>query len=223
MRTLAALLLTTLPALATPALGQERIIGLLEIPALHRGVNELDDDRALAPVTLYAEPGRDSTPIFVVRDRRELDSREHDYEQVSAVVSEVRGVDFRVWYRLRFDARGETGYGWINEENAGRYRTAHSLVSARGMTYLTGAWDGRLFEAPRGDAATSSFPKPPGNRNQHVRILDNYDRTEDRSRWYLVVLVSDSCNAEPLEVLGHGWVPERSAEGNTVWFYSRGC
>jgi hypothetical protein len=219
MKVLVALSLT----LTAAAAAQERVIGLLEIPALHRGVNELDDDRPLGPVTLYAEPLRDSTPNFVVRDRRELESREHDYEQVSAVVSEVRQVDFRVWFRLHFDARGETGYGWINEENAGKYRTAHSLVSAKGLTYLTDAWDGRLFEAPRSDAATTSFSKPTGEFRQ-VRILDDYDRTEGRDRWYLVVLVSDRCSAEPLEILGFGWVPEFStARENTVWFYSRGC
>ena len=77
------LIAVTLAFVASSAIAQARIVGLVEIPALHSGVNETGSsvaDRALAPVTLYAEPTYSAAAAFVVRERRELESLEHDYE-----------------------------------------------------------------------------------------------------------------------------------------------
>ena len=193
---------------------------LIEIPSLHSGLNDSTDstpDQALGPVTLYTEPRQESSLAIIIQDRRELDSREHDYEKASAA---VYGVSSGYWHRLRYEVNGQQGYGWLRPEDAAIFKDLHSFLYSASMTYLTNAWDGRMFKQPNKDSASSSIGN--AGRNQGARIIDiHYRGTEP---WYLVALVSEYCTGEPLNVIGTGWVPAYSeAGGNTVWYYSRGC
>jgi hypothetical protein len=214
-----------LSLLPIAGIAQEDILGLLEIPVLHSVVNSgvANADRALGTVTLYSEPNVNSEVVAVVGDRRELESREHGYEQVSAVVF-ARAGNGRSGYYYQLQTTGdEPRSGWVWQGDAGQFRSSVTLIASHGLTYLTSAWDGRLFESPMSDSPSKLFP----NREayQDVRVVGSQNRGGfGAETWYLVVLVRGSCTAEPLEIVDFGWVPEYSESGgNTVWFYSRGC
>jgi len=216
VRTLA-LLLVLLPA---SVMAQGRIIGLVEIPALHSRLNSGLPDVTIGPVTLFAEPNQAAEVAIVVRNRKQLESREHGYEQISAAVYGVEG-DPRgfSWYRLRYIDADEPIFGWLNQADAGEYRDVHMLIGS-GLAYLTNEWDRRIYEKPRSDAparTVDGLEPTPG-----VRIIDVH--SEGGERWYLLALVRGSCTGDPLEVLATGWVPAYAGTGgNTVWYASRGC
>jgi hypothetical protein len=199
---------------------QDRLLGLIQVPALHSGVNDQSDstpDQALRVVTLYLEPREDSPVAATIQDRRELETLEHDYEVVSAAVF---GRASGYWHKLRYEIDGQTGYGWLHPQDAAIYKDLHSFLYSAGMSYLTEDWDGRIYEEPSRDSpAATSVGK---DRNQGARIIAiHYQGTEP---WYLVALVSEYCDVKPLEVVATGWIPAYSASGgNTVWHYSRGC
>jgi hypothetical protein len=96
-----------------------------------------------------------------------------------------------------------------------------ALLSSKGLTYLTDAWDRRLYEAPGNDSPYKSYPDL--EAQQDVRVVGVHSRG-GAPAWYLVVLVRGSCTGDPLEVIDYGWVPEyQETGGNTLWYYSRGC
>jgi len=205
------------------AVAQERILGLLEIPVLHAGLNEGNTrfaDQATGSVTLYIEPNINSEVVAVVRDRRELESGEHGYELVSAVVFDQAG-DARNGFYYQLRTTGEDPvFGWIWQGDAGLFRSLTTLISTHGLGYLTDSWDGKLYEDPGWDSATSTFSEL-GERPD-FRLISLYNVGSER--WYLVALVRGSCTGDPLEVISTGWIPEYAESGgNTAWYYSRGC
>lgn len=214
-----ALLAPGLPALASP---QERIIGLVEVPALHESVNSGLEDAPRGIVTLRAEPDPESAAVVSIRDRRELDSREHSYEQVSAVVyATAPGSQGELWYKVRYTVAEKTGFGWLSPHEAGPYREASSLI-VEGMSYLTEDWDRRLFQKPDAASRETKFDGP--ERQPSVRILEVYHPPATQDPWYLLAIVRGACTGEPVEILAAGWVPAYTPAGlNATWFYSRGC
>lgn len=202
------------------AIAQDRVIGLLEIPALHSGLNAGLRDVTIGPVALFEEPRQEAEVAVVVRNRTQLASHEHGYGQVSAAVYGVQGDSSGFsWYRLRFVDGERAVFAWLSQADAGEYRDIHTLNQS-GLTYLTDEWDGRIFESPGLGSASRSF-EDLGNRPD-VRVVTLW--REASEFWYLVVLGRGSCSGEPLQVVATGWVPAYSeAGGNTVWFSSRGC
>lgn len=218
IRRCVSLLIVLLP-ISTGA--QDRIEGLIEIPALHSRVNSGVRDSATGPVPLYAAPNDVSEVAVIVRDRRELESREHDYEQVSAVVYSRQGNSGGgFWYRVRYIGEGGPIFGWLNQSNASTFRGLGTLVESN-RAYLTEDWDGLLYESP-----TQSSPAEQTSiraRNQSVRVIDSCQRS-DQPLWFLVAIVRGNCSAGPIEVIETGWVRAYSESGSTnVWFASRGC
>jgi hypothetical protein len=211
----------TLLLFLAPAIGaaQERVIGLVEIPTLHASVNEGGSDSAAAPVTLFAVPDQQSAAAAVVLNRRQLESREHGYEQVSAAVyATVANSSGGSWYKLRYSADEHTLFGWLNPADAGEYRDVHALVE-HGLPHFTDQWDRRIFEAPRLDARAKVLQE-----GRDVRVIDIYYEQGETAPWYLLAVVRGSCTGEPLEIVMTGWVPAYAATGgNNVWYYSRGC
>ena len=204
------------------SVAQDRIEGLVEIPALHGRVNSGTLDRATGPVPLFAEPSDESEVSIIVRDRRELESREHDYEQMSAVVYSHVWTSNSSWYQLRYIGENEPVFGWLNRWNAGDYRTVSDLVST-GLTFFTDDWDRRIFELPSQDSPARSFEGLELRDRPSMRVADiSYQNDEP---WYLVVLMRGSvCGGGGTEILGTGWVPAYTESGaTTVWYYSRGC
>lgn len=210
-------------ALLLPAaVAQERIIGLVEIPALHRQVNEGGIDAPSEPVALRVQPVRDSGVAIVVRERRQLESREHGYEQVSAAVYErVYALTGDVWYRLRYEAAGDAGDGWLEHADGMQYRETSVLVTG-GLAYLTAEWDRRLWERPTAGAAFQSLDLP--DIAPAVKVIDVFTPAGSEEPWYLLAVVAGICTGEPIEVITTGWVPAYAESGaSNVWFYSRGC
>ena len=218
MRTLTLLALTAL----LPNCGwcQDRIVGLVEVPALHSRINQGSPDLPIGPVALFAEPNHEADVAFVVRNRNELESREHGYEQVSAEVYALAGnAGGGYWYKLRRVDGIEPEFGWLNQADVGTYHEIHDLLIS-GLTYLTGDWDARLFESPSLDSGSREFEDLEDQPD--VRIADI--AYPDGEPWYLVVIVRGSCSGDPIEVIATGWIRAYSeAGGNTVWHYSRGC
>jgi hypothetical protein len=213
------LFLTLAPVLG---IAQERIRGLVEIPALHGSVNSGGPDIAVGPVPLFAEPSQESAIAVVVLNRGQLESREHGYEQVSAAVYALEAnAGGGLWYKLRHTVGERTVFGWLNQADAGNYRDLHSRV-LDGLAYLTDEWNRRMFEAPRLDAPSRVFDgleERPG-----ARVIDVHYERGGSEPWYLLALVRGSCSGEPLEIVATGWVPAYTdTGGNTVWYYSRGC
>jgi hypothetical protein len=204
------------------SVAQERIIGLVEIAVLHGQVNDGSTDAPIEPVALRVQPVRDSGVAIVVRDRRQLESREHGYEQMSAVVYErVYAPAGGLWYRLRYDAAGDVGYGWLEHTAGMQYRETSALLT-RGLAYLTAEWDRRLWERPAADAAVRTLdlsdPAPA------VKVIDVFIPSGSQEPWYLLAIVTGVCTGEPIEVVTTAWVPAYAESGaNNVWFYSRGC
>lgn len=69
-------------ALSAPSSAQDwyprgRIIGSVEIPALHDRVNQKPGDARRGPVTLYSQPVEGAEPTTIVADRADLESLEH--------------------------------------------------------------------------------------------------------------------------------------------------
>jgi len=205
----------------SPCAQSERILGLLEIPVLHSQVNEGTLDRALGPVVLFSKPSDNSEIVAVVRDRKQLESREHGYEQISAgVYGYQRDSESRLWYKLRYSDNTKTRYGWLNHGSAGTYRLIYQIVD-NGLTYFTHDWDRKIYRLPDITATTQSFPKLEEKAN--VRVADTTFRGDDL--WFLVVLVQGSyCSGGGTEIIASGWVPAYAENDElTVWHYSRGC
>jgi hypothetical protein len=203
------------------AVGQNSIEGLVEIPALHSRVNSGARGTAIGPVPLFAAPNDTSDVSVVVRDRRELESREHGYEQISAVVySREANSGGGFWYQVRFIGEGGPSFAWLNQTAAGTYRMVQELVRS-GLAFLTADWDGRLFEAPSTGSPAQFFPDL--DQRQGVRVIDSYQRGGE-ALWYLLAIVRGTCDVGPIEVIATGWVPAHSSSGgDTVWYHSRGC
>ena len=200
---------------------QDRIEGLVEIPALHNRVNAGVRDSATGPVALFDAPNDESQVSIIIRDRRDLESREHDYEQVSAVVySREANSGGGFWYRLRYIDEGGPAFGWLNQTNAGAFRSVEMLIRSH-LAYLTQAWDGQLYEAPNFDSQAQVILNR--EESQSVRVVDGF-RRGGQEGWYLLALIRGTCSGEPVEVIATGWVPEYSNSGDTnVWYFSRGC
>src|SRR5262245_29471539 len=109
----------TLTLAAVLALGPPRIIGLVEIPSV------LSEPQAAArrAVTLRTEP-TDAAPVAcVVRAAEDVDTREHGYEELSAVVYQTR----TGWYGLRCHGGGDQ-LAWLPAKDTGPYRSLEELV-----------------------------------------------------------------------------------------------
>jgi hypothetical protein len=213
-----------LSVLLVPSIGsaQERIIGLIELPAIHAAVNEGRADIATAPVMVRNEPNENSALLVSVQDWRQLESREHGYEQVSAAAYALaHAPSGGPWYKVRYTVGDETGYGWVEHSDGAQYREVHSLVSS-GLAFLTEAWDRRLFERP--DAAAPARTLDRDGETDSARVIDVYYTRGHSDAWYLLAVVRGECSGEPLEIVATGWVQAYTPQGdNSVWFRSRGC
>ena len=207
-----------IPASAWP---QDRILGLLEVPALHEYVNAGGLDKSSGTITLRAEPSQSASVVLQVEDRRQLESREHDYEQVSAV---VYGRDYPrsggLWYKLKVIGGGSR-YGWVEHAAGMEFRTTYALVTSR-MAHLSSDWDRRLRESPNLEAPSRILDlqdDPPS-----ARVIDSFNPRGTNETWYLIAVIRGTCTGEPVEIVATGWVPAYATNGGTtMWYFSRGC
>jgi hypothetical protein len=201
---------------------RQRLIGLLEIAAL-RPLDSGKPDTAASPVTLRNEPHQDAPVAAEVNDYRELVTREHGYEENSAVVySRSFESGGRTWYKLGYSVGDNSGFGWLDPASRSIFRDNYDLVSRR-MAYLTPDWDKRLHARPD----SQSPARTPGGIAEEapaVKVLDLWTDRATMEDWYLVAMMNGHCGDGPPEVIAAGWVRAFAPNGgNTVWFYSRGC
>jgi hypothetical protein len=199
------LLLAVLIAGASP-----RLSGLVEIPSV------LGPQRsASAAVTLRTGPSPAAPAACVIRTAADLETREHGYEELSAVVYESRAG----WYGLR--CRGADGVAWLAASDAGGYHGLDELVK-HGLAYLTIDWNRNLYQRPHANALSHLVRVEAAAPD--ITVADT--AIVDDELWLLVVVYGPGrCTAdEPAAVLDAGWTPAHSTTGAvTAWFYSRGC
>lgn len=199
-----------------------RIIGSVEIPALHDVVNKGTANPAPGSVALYSTP-EDGTPIATIKDHWEIQTLEHGYEQISAAVFQRTFRKDELWYQVRFKTAGREGIGWLMARNVGQFRFLHELLTSH-RGFLTDAWDRVLYEAPNRDAKRRTLTSA-GERQDVIVATMMDERGDAQNAWMLVVLTDGSfCDRGSQAVIAAGWIPAYSAAGNlTSWYYSRGC
>jgi len=202
---------------------QGRIIGSVEIPALHAAINRgLPEPAHSKPVTLYVEPAAGSRAAAVLRTRQEVVSIEHGYEQLSAGVVEIRSQGGRSWYRVQFQIGNWHGTGWLAPRDAGRYRPLSRML-LEGLVFLSEAWDGSLYDAPRSGAKRRDVGRV--RERPDVRVIATSG--SGQHLWLRVELIDHSFCEDPHtppSVIAAGWIPVHSRDGRvTAWHYSRGC
>lgn len=199
---------------STCAHGQERIVGLAEIPALP-AFESLDANQP--GVAVRAEPSAASAAIAELRSFDAIEFREHGYEERSAAVYKAEIIDDDWWYQVRLTSPSRVG--WIAGEAAGPVRWVEDLLQDR-MTYLTGSWDKKLrLAAGKPD---TEFRVPLESREAAMHIAEK--TRVDGELWLLVVVTESPCEGGDPAVLSAGWLPLYAADDSlNVWFYSRGC
>ena len=229
-------------ALFSPALQQDppvtprRVVGLVEIPRLFGASGSEDGPPGSAPpvpgaaVTLFHEPNDRSTVALTIRDREELDVREHGYEELSAAAYGRRAG----WFLLRSK---DKHFAWLSPRDAGEFRPYPQLFKDA-LVYLTRDWDRTLRDAPGGKIKSRVPPDPDdpstvdperdwGNAGVRPADVVVVALREHAGEWWAHVRVGPSLCAsdtDPPPVIAEGWVPAYSKTGRpTLWFYSRGC
>jgi hypothetical protein len=228
-------LLIGIAASAAPALAQERVIGLLDLPEVFgRGAC---DRYTPQPVALRATPlGQVVGSVVVVKPWtfaagggceglevgvrmapaatvQPLPTMEYGYEEPGVVVLERRDR----WFRVRLDA----GSAWLEASAQDEFYDLERLYD-HSLTYLTDAWSGQVAAAPGMVGRVVQFPGLAAGQSVRVRRTSR----EDGGLWFLVDILSRSpCagDAEPT-VADRGWVRAYGKGGEpTIWFSSRGC
>ena len=223
--------------LASPALAQDRVQGLIALPevfgsglcasftpediALHASPG---DPKAIATIgvdqnwSFAPHGGCDGLKVRVHQgnDRHELPTLESAYEMPAAIVLERRDA----WFKIRLHERA----GWLKASVADHFMPLSDLYEEfAGVTAINQSFTGRLASAP---GALSGPILPRVVPNQPVRVTEIRE-TLGRP-WVMVEVLSNSaCTAfkdGPPEVIATGWLPLHDDGGEpTVWFSSRGC
>jgi hypothetical protein len=231
-RILVAFLLACSPA----AQAQDQVLGLLSLPKVF-GTGACDPF-VPGEITLYAAPDSGVVVGFVrvasywtfhaaggcgglnvnvhssaTGSISELPTQEYDYEAPAAIVVEQRGR----WFKVRLS----DGAGWLRASERNEYLPLEELL-IDGLTYLTGAFDGRLAASP--GAADLEAERERLSPGRPVRVVES--RRVGDQLWVHVEVWSHSvCESlEEPSVTEAGWLPAHAASGEpTVWFFSRGC
>jgi hypothetical protein len=231
------LLLLASSLFSSAALAQERVVGLLDLPAIFGKTR--CEPFAPSPVLLHAQPQGHTVGALVVLTpwTREpnggcfgltvgvqqgpsarvepLHTMEHSYEEPGAVVLEKHGS----WYRVKL-GRGSAS-AWLESSAADGFYDLPRLFEGR-LTYLTQAWDRRVFASPGRRARAAKLPPLSDGGNVPIRVRQV--SKDARGLWFLIDIMSGDCGGNEPSILDRGWVPAygKSAD-TTIWFYSRGC
>ena len=153
-----------LVAAAQPADSQERssnkrLVGVVLLPEVFGTPTALDGvdtvpRRASRSASLRERPSRSAPVVATISGIEDVAVVEAGYEIPAAEVYDRQGS----WLLLRTSKGVE---GWIEERFRGRYYSIESLLRD-GLLYLTGAADGRIFDAPNGKRI--AIPENPDRR-----------------------------------------------------------
>jgi hypothetical protein len=207
-----------------PTAKGDRLIGLLEVPALW-GYPDPDGPpgatlatRPKGPVRLRDAPRPSAKVIAAVVRPDQLQSAEFDYEASAAVAYEARGG----WYRIGLAGGGTA---WISPEQTFNFHPYERLV-IDGLANFTRHWDGVLLSEAAGSKRLAVPPDPERGDNPEYRSVKVHEaRRVGDVLWFRLDVVRGSfCDDEPPSVLVSGWVRAHAGNGApTVWFHSRGC
>jgi hypothetical protein len=164
----------------------------------------------------------DKTPVVTIKDRSEIQSLEHTYDQISAVVFERTYRSNQLWYRVQFKTSEREGLGYLPARSAGQFRSLHELLAGR-IGFLTDGWDRVLYQAPSRDAKHETLTNV--GKRPDVIVATTVDEGGDgRNVWMLVVLTEGKyCDRGSQAVIAAGWIPSYSAAGDvSAWYYARG-
>ena len=229
MRLLATTLVTIVAIASTTVSAQNeayprgRVIGSIEIPALHDAVNRdlHGQPTPLSLVTLYIEPTEHTAVAAVVSDRTELTSLEHGYEQLSAAVYEMREIDDRVWYRVHYTTARSFGDAWISSRDTSTYHPLADVL-VHGLAFLTDSWDRAVFDEPGAHSGKRTIPVTIERPNVHVLATAG----DAQHLWLRIELLDGGAceGSEQPAIATSGWIPAFSPDGQlTAWHYPRGC
>jgi hypothetical protein len=207
---------------ATQASPDHRVAGIVELPALF-GTTDPNGPPGQRPperaesVPVHAAPDSASEVLARIARADDIESREFTYEALGA----LSYGDRRSWHLVR--ARTDTGWalGWLSPRYAGPFHPLDSLL-LDGLTYLTEAWDGRLF--PSAGAETESARLAPAPTNRDI-VVQQARRIQDALWLEVEVLAPGRCEGPGAPaVVARGWIRAHGRDGSpTAWFYSRGC
>jgi hypothetical protein len=221
--------------LASPALAQDRVIGLLTLPEVFGG----EECTPFTPqaVPLYSEPVAGAREAASIRagkiaivspasgcgelDARvhrnggatsELPMREYAYEAPAVIVLDRRNG----WHKIRLS----DGAAWVAPHVNHRFLPLAALFKDA-LTAITDQFTGQLQREPGGELTGERW-KP----YEPVRVLE-VRQVGDRQWLHVEVLSHSPCDGNILidpKAIASGWLPAHSASGEpTVWFYARGC
>jgi hypothetical protein len=171
------------------------------------------------PVALRAKATTSVPVAALAATLEELEMAEVDYDVMGAM---AYGIEHD-WYRVKRD--GELL--WLPPEAAGPFHPFPDLL-VESLSYLDAAWDGVLYDTPRGDAPRQHID--PAWRAAMGGAIDVDVRglwVTDGVPWVLLdVIWPPPCgDGEDMPApVATGWVPAYAVGGApNVWYYSRGC
>lgn len=212
--------------------GDRRMVGLVELPGLLGRSNPDGPPGQVRPsspqaIPVFKAPDVSAGLLRMVSSGDDVESREHGYEEVSAVVyGTAEG-----WYEIGLGNEGRAT-GWIGPDVAGRFRSVESLLAE--SSYVTEAWNRLLYEAASTTSGyttvgETSHDSQDGSASElidgtppnEIQVLEA--RREGEQVWLRVNLLRGRCRSEPPVIVGRGWIPLHGPRGLNAWFYSRGC
>ena len=208
-----AILLALIPC---QTLSANRVIGIVAIPSLFGHIDPLGPPGQTPPkspsaIPLRPRPDPDSAIATEATHPHQLQSAEFGYEEFGAVVYHREGP----WLQIALQHPDTPALYWITVPQGGNYHPLEELLQ-HGLSYLSEQWDGLLYPAPGGAAAT------PGMAAGSISVVGS--TRHEGELWLNIELLTPGPCLGPSEVIARGWVPAHNAQGEpNAWFYPRGC
>ena len=203
----------------SPTPAGDRLIGLVEVPALWRSDGADAAAPSSAPAVVLRDAPRSSGAVVArVTSGDGLQSAEFDYEALAAVSYERRDS----WHRVGL-AGGKTA--WLSPDQAATFHPYETLVG-EGLAYFTVDWDGTVRSNSEGGGPLAVPPDPErGDARQYRPVKVRESRRTGDVLWLRTEVMTGSfCGEAPPRVAVSGWVRAHAPSGApTVWFHSRGC
>lgn len=220
------------------------LIGIVELPlffgkAPENGGMGLVPPSKLKPLTLYAQPNKDSAILTTIDNPENLWAAEYGYEKLGAMVSqEKHGWHFvngsltqteNEFYLSSDDNTIEVN-GWIAPEDVGQFHSLTELFKD-GLNYLTSDWNRILYSEP---SLSSRFieldPQLLSDDDDELQINVLDSGLFQDSLWLKIEILQGRCTLKEKSTGIRGWIPAQSASSSPdeyikmqAWFYSRGC
>lgn len=198
-------------------LPQAPLIGILALPELEAAWYDPDRGPSASTIPVHAAPSATAPVKARLSRMKDLPYREYGYERPGAAVLERRPG----WYRIVL-AEGD---GWVAAGRAGDFHGLHELV-VENLSFLTPAWDGRLWGKPDRSAAARALSAPWRRKmGGKIAVEVGAARRVEGELWFQVEIVwPPPCGADEPAILTAGWVPAYAAsDAPAVWYWSRGC